>query len=82
MPGTYLICCGNAQSDKLAVSVGVAQGSILGPLMFITQMNDLPNVLDFCNITMSADGTALYFLSKRISEIELIKVELGPQTRL
>ena len=45
-------------------------------------MNDLPNDLDFCNITMYADGTALYFFSKRISEIELIKVELGPQIRL
>lgn len=45
-------------------------------------MNDLPNILDFCNITMSADGTVLYFFWKRISEIELIKVELGPQTRL
>ena len=50
--------------------------------MFIMQKNDLPNVLDFCKITMYADGTVLCFLSKRISEIELIKVELGPQTRL
>lgn len=50
--------------------------------MFIIKKNDLPNVLDFCNITMYADGTVLYFFWKRISEIELIKVELGPQTRL
>ena len=79
---SQVTCCGNAQSDKVAVSVGVAQGSILGPLMFIIKKKDLPNALDFCNITMYADGTALYFFSKRISEIELIKVELGPQTRL
>ena len=52
---------GNAQSDKVAVSVGVAHGSILGPLMFIIKKNDLPNALDFCNITMYADGTVLYF---------------------
>ena len=37
---------GNAQSDKAALSVGVAQGSILGPLVFIIYMNNLPNVLE------------------------------------
>ena len=48
---SQVTCCGNAQSDKAAISVGVAQASILGPLMFITYMNDLPSVLEFCKIT-------------------------------
>ena len=33
-------------------------------------MNDLPNVLGSCSITLYADETALYFSSKLISEIE------------
>ena len=67
---SQVTCCANAQSVPDTVSVGVAQGSILGPLMFIIYMNDLPNVLEFCNITLYADYTVLYFSSKLIIEIE------------
>ena len=63
-------CRGRAQSDPDIVSVGVAQGSILGPLLFIIYMNDLPNVLESCSVTLYADDTVLYFSSKLISEIE------------
>lgn len=37
---------GNTQSDKAALFVGVAQGSILGPLVFIIYMNNLPSVVE------------------------------------
>ena len=67
---SQVTCCANAQSVPNTVSVGVAQGSILGPLMFITYMNDLPNVLEFCNIALYADDTVLYFFSKLITKIE------------
>ena len=63
-------CCGRAQSDPDIVSVVAAQGSILGPLLFIIYMNDLPNVLKSCSVTLYADDTVLYFSSKLISEIE------------
>ena len=33
-------------------------------------MNDLPNVLEFCNIAWYADDTVLYFSSKLVTEIE------------
>lgn len=67
---SQVTCCNNKQSDPASISIGVAQGSILGPLLFIIYMNDLSDVLEFCNVSLYADDTVLYFASKSISEIE------------
>ena len=58
-------------SNQEPVSIGVAQGSILGPLLFVIYMNDLPDVLDHCSVTLYADNTVLSFNSKPIAKIEL-----------
>ena len=63
-------CCNNAMSDPASISICVAQVSILGPLLFIIYMNDLPDVLDHCSVTLYADDTVLYFASKSITEVE------------
>ena len=57
-------------SASEAVSTGVPQGSILGPLLFILHINDLPEVVSDCNILMYADDTVLYCSSSQASVIQ------------
>ena len=57
-------------STPEAISVGVPQGSILGPLLFILHINDLPEVVSECNILMYADDTVLYCSSSKASVIQ------------
>jgi hypothetical protein len=46
-------------SDSTSIGSGIPQGSVLGPLLFIFYINDLPDNLQ-CNVLLFADDTKLY----------------------
>ena len=57
-------------SDWLDLSVGVPQGSILGPLLFVIFANDLPYSLS-CELDMYADDITLTSTKSTIAEINM-----------
>ena len=59
----------NVKSDLQKIDCGVPQGSVLGPLLFIIYMNDLPRCLKKCLSILFADDTTIYITGKNKREL-------------
>ena len=60
-----------AFSELGEVTCGVPQGSILGPLLFLLYVNDMPQALS-CDLLLYADDSCLIFQHKDVKEIEKV----------
>ena len=56
-------------SPNRSLSCGIPQGTILGPLLFLIYINDLPNCLEHSQARMYADDTHLTLASNNVRDI-------------
>ena len=57
------------KSQTLPINCGVPQGSVLGPLLFLLFINDLPNCCTIGNFRIFADDTNVFFQCKTADEL-------------
>ena len=68
-------------SKKMVVNIGVPQGSVTAPTLFLIYINDMCNVSDALDMVQFADDTTLYMVGDNLTELsyrmsgELAKID-------
>ena len=66
---TFLVDVNGVLSNPGNLACGVPQGSILGPLLFLLYVNDMPQSVS-CDLLLYADDSCLVFTDKSFENIE------------
>lgn len=69
---TQSVKIGNTGSSKSVVKMGVPQGTVLGPILFLVYMNNITQINNLSgNIICYADDTVIIFAGKEWEEVKL-----------
>lgn len=79
---TQKVVISNVYSSTKLTNIGVPQGSILGPLLFLLYINDLPNCLSSSSCILYADDTTIFNSDSSITSLtEKLNSDLLQLTR-
>ena len=71
----FLVCIDNVFSEAGILKYGATQGSILGPLLFLLYVNDLPQLLSDASSYLYADDTSIYYQHEAVKKTEDVLTE-------
>ena len=60
---------GNSVSEVLKSDIGVPQGSVLGPFLFLVYINDIEFCVEECSLNLYADDTVIFYSGRDLSEM-------------
>ena len=68
---TQTVVLENEKSDTVPVTSGVPQGSVLGPILFLIYIHDLPS-----KVRLFADDTAIYLAVSNLQDAQILQQDL------